>query len=91
MEHAGSLAVGMCFGVGGLFDFLAGERRRAPRWLRQAGLEWVFRFVMDPASKWDRVLIEIPLYVLRVVAARLFKRPMVSTTPQLYAENQGEV
>jgi len=90
MEHVGSLAVGMCFGVGGLFDFLAGEKRRAPRWLRRAGLEWVFRFVVDPASKWDRVLVEIPLYVLRVVVARLFKKPMVSTKPPFYAENHGE-
>ncbi len=90
MEHVGSLAVGMCFGVGGLFDFLAGEKRRAPLWLRRVGLEWVFRFVVDPASKWDRVLVEIPLYVLRVIVARLFKRPMVSTTPPLYAENHGE-
>jgi N-acetylglucosaminyldiphosphoundecaprenol N-acetyl-beta-D-mannosaminyltransferase len=61
----------VCFGVGGLFDFLSGMTPRAPRWMRRVGLEWVYRFVHDPASKWDRVLLEIPLFVLRTVAGRV--------------------
>jgi N-acetylglucosaminyldiphosphoundecaprenol N-acetyl-beta-D-mannosaminyltransferase len=70
-RHARNLGVRVCFGVGGLFDFLSGMTPRAPRWVRRVGLEWVYRFVHDPASKWDRVLVEIPLFVLRTVAGRV--------------------
>jgi N-acetylglucosaminyldiphosphoundecaprenol N-acetyl-beta-D-mannosaminyltransferase len=35
-------------GVGGTFDFFAGRRRRAPRWMQRAGLEWSYRLVQDP-------------------------------------------
>jgi N-acetylglucosaminyldiphosphoundecaprenol N-acetyl-beta-D-mannosaminyltransferase len=42
------LAVPFVMGVGGSFDVLAGERRRAPRWMRRTGLEWLFRLLQDP-------------------------------------------
>jgi len=42
------LAVPFVMGVGGSFDVLAGERRRAPRWMRRAGLEWLYRLLQDP-------------------------------------------
>jgi N-acetylglucosaminyldiphosphoundecaprenol N-acetyl-beta-D-mannosaminyltransferase len=70
-RHARSVGARVCFGVGGLFDFLSGMTPRAPRWVRRVGLEWVYRFVHNPASKWDRVLVEIPLFVLRTVAGRV--------------------
>ncbi|HQU45083.1 MAG TPA: WecB/TagA/CpsF family glycosyltransferase, partial [Pirellulales bacterium] len=34
--------------VGATIDFLAGERRRAPRWMRRTGLEWLFRVLTEP-------------------------------------------
>jgi exopolysaccharide biosynthesis WecB/TagA/CpsF family protein len=39
--------------VGGTFDYLAGVRRLAPRWMRRAGLEWLFRLLSQP-SRWRR-------------------------------------
>jgi N-acetylglucosaminyldiphosphoundecaprenol N-acetyl-beta-D-mannosaminyltransferase len=42
---AGVPAVLTC---GGLFDFLAGDKRRAPMWMQRAGLEWVFRMGLEP-------------------------------------------
>ena len=47
-RNRGRLAVPFAMGVGGAFDILAGVKRRAPRLLRRAGLEWLFRFVQDP-------------------------------------------
>ncbi|MDD5489515.1 MAG: WecB/TagA/CpsF family glycosyltransferase [Candidatus Moranbacteria bacterium] len=35
-------------GVGGTFDFLAGKMKRAPRWTRNAGLEWFWRMLQEP-------------------------------------------
>lgn len=35
-------------GVGGSFDVLAGERKRAPGWMQRIGLEWLARLVQEP-------------------------------------------
>lgn len=47
-------AVGV--GVGGTFDYLAGEIRRAPRQVQRLGLEWLWRLVREP-SRWRRQLV----------------------------------
>ncbi len=47
-------SVPVCMGVGGTFDFLASEVRRAPRWMQRRGLEWLFRLLQDPARLWRR-------------------------------------
>jgi N-acetylglucosaminyldiphosphoundecaprenol N-acetyl-beta-D-mannosaminyltransferase len=44
-------------GVGGSFDLLAGVTRRAPRWMQDAGLEWLFRLIQEPRRMWKRYLI----------------------------------
>jgi len=36
-------------GLGGSFDIYAGRKARAPRWLREAGLEWSYRLLREPA------------------------------------------
>lgn len=55
--------VGM--GVGGTFRFFAGDIRRAPRWVQRAGLEWLFRLVLEP-WRWRRQLA-LPRFVAAVV------------------------
>lgn len=42
------LGVGMAIGVGGSLDVLSGLRRRAPAWVQQVGMEWLFRLVQEP-------------------------------------------
>jgi N-acetylglucosaminyldiphosphoundecaprenol N-acetyl-beta-D-mannosaminyltransferase len=42
------LPVALAIGVGGSFDYLAGRVRRAPAWMRRAGLEWLFRLARQP-------------------------------------------
>jgi N-acetylglucosaminyldiphosphoundecaprenol N-acetyl-beta-D-mannosaminyltransferase len=42
------LEVGVALGVGGVLDFLSGRVPRAPRWLREARLEWLFRLIVQP-------------------------------------------
>ncbi len=46
--------VSVCMGVGGTFDFLASEERRAPVWMQRRGLEWLFRLMQDPMRLWRR-------------------------------------
>lgn len=45
----------LCVGAG--LEFLAGTKRRAPRWMRSAGLEWSWRFVQEPQRLWRRYTI----------------------------------
>jgi N-acetylglucosaminyldiphosphoundecaprenol N-acetyl-beta-D-mannosaminyltransferase len=40
--------VGIVKTAGGLFDFVSGEKRRAPYWIQRAGFEWLFRLCCEP-------------------------------------------
>lgn len=47
--------VRIAMGVGGAFDFLAGNRKRAPGWLQRIGLEWLWRLLQEP-SRLGRII-----------------------------------
>jgi N-acetylglucosaminyldiphosphoundecaprenol N-acetyl-beta-D-mannosaminyltransferase len=42
-DHVGRLDASVLIGVGAAFDFHAGLKAQAPRWMQQGGLEWAFR------------------------------------------------
>ncbi len=44
-------------GVGGAFDIIAGKTKRAPEWMQNIGLEWLFRVLQEPRRLWKRYLI----------------------------------
>jgi N-acetylglucosaminyldiphosphoundecaprenol N-acetyl-beta-D-mannosaminyltransferase len=54
-DHLGTMGARGGIGVGGTLDYLAGTARRAPAWVRQAGLEWLWRLAREP-SRWRRQL-----------------------------------
>ncbi|MDR7523029.1 MAG: WecB/TagA/CpsF family glycosyltransferase [Armatimonadota bacterium] len=60
--HA-ELGVPVSIGVGGSFDVLAGRIPRAPRWMQQAGLEWLYRALREP-RRWGVVRTIPPLFLL---------------------------
>ncbi len=47
-ENWPRLKVGLACGVGGAFDYLSGQVKRAPLWLRKAGFEWLYRLIKEP-------------------------------------------
>lgn len=47
-EHRESLAARVALCIGATIDFLAGERKRAPRWMQRYGLEWLYRALGEP-------------------------------------------
>ncbi len=74
-EHVGKLSASVIIGVGAAFDFLSGRKRQAPRWMRQAGLEWLFRLGQEPHRLWHRYLVYNPLFLIKVSAQMLgFRR-----------------
>jgi N-acetylglucosaminyldiphosphoundecaprenol N-acetyl-beta-D-mannosaminyltransferase len=68
--HAGRIPATM-LGVGAAFDFHAGRVRQAPRWMQSAGLEWVFRLLMDPRRLWKRYARHNPRFVALFLAQLL--------------------
>jgi N-acetylglucosaminyldiphosphoundecaprenol N-acetyl-beta-D-mannosaminyltransferase len=59
-EHRDRLKVPLMLGVGAAFDLNSGNVRRAPVWMRDYGLEWLFRLAAEPRRLWRRYLITIP-------------------------------
>ncbi len=56
-----------CMGVGGSFDVVAGRTTRAPRWMQNAGLEWVYRIYQEPRRMLKRYLKTNPLFIWMVL------------------------
>jgi N-acetylglucosaminyldiphosphoundecaprenol N-acetyl-beta-D-mannosaminyltransferase len=44
----------IAIGVGGTFDYLSGRAKRPPQWLRNLGLEWLYRLIKEP-KRWKRI------------------------------------
>jgi N-acetylglucosaminyldiphosphoundecaprenol N-acetyl-beta-D-mannosaminyltransferase len=57
-QIGGAIGIGLC--VGASLEFLAGTRKRAPVWMQNARLEWLFRLLSEPKVLWRRYLIEGP-------------------------------
>lgn len=55
-------------GVGAAFDFLAGAKPQAPRWMQSSGLEWAFRLATEPRRLWRRYLSQNPKFVFLALA-----------------------
>ncbi|MBI3897921.1 MAG: WecB/TagA/CpsF family glycosyltransferase [Gammaproteobacteria bacterium] len=65
-RHRGRIKAVM-IGVGAAFDYHAGSLRRAPPWMRRAGLEWLYRLLCEPRRLWRRYAVTNSLFALYVV------------------------
>lgn len=53
--------------VGAAFDFLAGTKPQAPRWMMRSGLEWVFRLACEPKRLFGRYFKHNPRFIALVM------------------------
>ena len=60
------LGVPVMIGIGGTLDFLAGNTRRAPAWMRRAGLEWLHRAISEPRRLVRRYAVDAYIYLPRL-------------------------
>jgi len=56
--------------VGALFEYVSGRIRRAPHWMSDNGLEWIFRLAVEPRRMWRRYLLGNPVFLHRVLEER---------------------
>jgi N-acetylglucosaminyldiphosphoundecaprenol N-acetyl-beta-D-mannosaminyltransferase len=66
-EHADRVDAGVLWTVGALFDYVSGRIPRAPGWLADNGLEWIFRLGIEPQRMWRRYLLGNPMFLSRVL------------------------
>ncbi len=74
-SYSERLNVGLCMGIGGSLDVIAGVVKRAPKLWRDIKLEWLYRLLSQP-SRWRRQRV-LPLFVCKVLweyVARRFRR-----------------
>jgi N-acetylglucosaminyldiphosphoundecaprenol N-acetyl-beta-D-mannosaminyltransferase len=69
-RNADRLGAKVCIGVGGLFDFYSGRIHGAPRWMRDSGLEWVYRLMQEPGRMWKRCLLGNGVFLGRVLGEK---------------------
>ncbi len=50
-------------GIGGVFNWVAGTKMKAPEWIANLGLEWALRLVQDPKRLYKRYLIDNTLFI----------------------------
>ena len=67
--------------VGAAFDFHAGTLPQAPKWMQDAGLEWLFRLTQEPKRLWQRYAVLNPLYLWHIFQQYLGLKKFVPTMP----------
>lgn len=75
-EHRDKLEVPVQMGVGGAFDVVAGRVRRAPPFVQQIGMEWMFRVLQEPRRLFWRYFTTNARFVAMVVRARLSRNDL---------------
>jgi N-acetylglucosaminyldiphosphoundecaprenol N-acetyl-beta-D-mannosaminyltransferase len=77
-EFKNRVQVPVLLGVGAAFDLNSGRLKQAPRWMRDRGLEWLFRLAAEPRRLWRRYLVQGSKFVwcvcLELLALRTFER-----------------
>jgi N-acetylglucosaminyldiphosphoundecaprenol N-acetyl-beta-D-mannosaminyltransferase len=82
-EHLVDLAVEQlripfAMGVGGAIDIVAGRVKRAPLWVRRAGLEWLFRLMQEPRRLARRYAVTNTVFVWLVVREVVRRRRVLN-------------
>jgi len=60
--HRDKLNVPVVVAVGAAFKFVSGKVKRAPHWISESGLEWLWRFVHEPRRCWQRAVVYGPQF-----------------------------
>lgn len=69
LKSVKSDTIRLAIGVGGSFDFLTGKLKRAPRWMRQIGLEWLFRLIQQP-RRFKRIWNAVVIFPIKILFSK---------------------
>lgn len=69
IKHMDKLPCKLFMGVGGSFDILAGELKRAPKWMITFGIEWLYRILKEPFR--IKRMKSIPKFMIRAIIGKV--------------------
>jgi len=70
-QNRSNLNASITVGVGASFKFIGGSVTRAPTWVGDNGLEWIWRLVHEPRRIWRRALLDVPRFMIYLTLERL--------------------
>lgn len=70
-RHRHALRAGAIFPCGSMIDYASGLKSIAPPWMRNNGMEWLYRLFQEPGRLWKRYLVGNPRFIFRVMHQRL--------------------
>lgn len=70
-RNAEQLQVPVIGAIGAVFQYYAGEVKRAPEWLCKMGFEWLYRLIGEPRRLWRRTIISAPMFMYFVMRERM--------------------
>jgi len=68
VKYRKQLGVPLIMGVGGSFDVISGQLKRAPKWMQRSRIEWLYRLIQEP-KRLPRMMV-IPKFMLKVLRNR---------------------
>lgn len=92
-QHVHRLTASALIGVGAAFDFHAGVKAQAPRWMQRNGLEWLFRLMSEPRRLGRRYLVNNPTFVwktLQQLSRTSASRSVRVASPSAAPEPEGD-
>ncbi|PYP85932.1 MAG: glycosyltransferase [Blastocatellia bacterium AA13] len=78
-ENLSRTGARFALGVGGTFDHVSGLSRRAPGWMQQGGLEWLYRLAREPRRLWRRYLVGNALFGWLIIKQALSRSGRTAT------------
>jgi N-acetylglucosaminyldiphosphoundecaprenol N-acetyl-beta-D-mannosaminyltransferase len=82
--HLGRIEAPVMIGVGAAFDFLAGTKQQAPKWMQRHALEWLFRLCSEPRRLWRRYAYIVPGFIV-LASCELVRRAVSGGEERLSA------
>jgi len=61
----------LMLGVGAAFDILSGRSKDAPRWVKNAGMQWFYRLCQEPRRLWKRYITIVPCFIFLIMLQAL--------------------
>jgi N-acetylglucosaminyldiphosphoundecaprenol N-acetyl-beta-D-mannosaminyltransferase len=80
--YGAQVQVPLMIGVGATLDFIAGEIKRAPKWMRRSGLEWLFRMLQEPRRLFKRYFQDLFYFAIYFARQYWLQHPRKETDPQ---------
>lgn len=82
------LTVPIIGSIGAVFDFYAGTYSRAPKWVCDIGLEWAYRFILEPRRMWRRNFVSAPKFVWLVLRQYICRDDAIPTPTDLSKQEE---